>query len=128
MNSLITHGIKITVQTKYDSEGSKPSQGRFIHAYHIVIENLSSKTVQLLKRRWNITSSSGITRIIEGDGVVGQQPILEPFDIHEYTSWCPLTTTLGKMKGAFLMQDIKSHDTFEITVPEFQLIADFVNN
>ena len=128
MHSLITKGIRVTVQTYYDHEVSKPSLGRFIHAYQIKIENLSDRTVKLLSRHWKIYASDGVMREVKGDGVVGKQPVLQMLDVHEYTSWSPLPTPVGKMLGSFTMLDMESNESFEVEVPEFKLIADYINN
>ena len=84
--------------------------------------------MKLLSRHWFIYSSSGEMREVKGDGVIGQQPLLEPFDIHQYESWCPLPSAMGKMSGTYTMLDIETEKTFIVEVPEFKLIADFVNN
>jgi len=128
MPSLITEGIKISVIAKYDERSSKPSLARYIHAYQVTIENLSGQEVQLLSRHWYIYSSSGTVREIEGDGVIGEQPVLAPFDTHTYTSWCPLPSPMGKMHGYYTMIETESKRQFDVEVPEFKLVADFVNN
>lgn len=128
MVSQISQGIKISVTSTYDSSSSKPSQRRYIHAYHVTIENLSEHTVQLITRHWNIYDGRGTVREVSGPGVIGEQPVLASFDIHEYTSWCPLTTPVGKMNGTYGMKNLDTEAEFIVDVPEFKLIADHVHN
>jgi ApaG protein len=128
MQIAITKGIKITVQSVYMPRKSRPAQNSFYHAYKIVIENLSQETVQLMRRHWFICDSNGIKREVEGEGVVGQQPILAPGESHEYSSWCPLMTDVGKMYGTFLMRKDIDNRLFKVVVPEFLLIPPFKNN
>ena len=128
MKTLITQGIKVSVEPFYLPKESFPVQQRYVHAYRITIENRSTHTVQLLRRHWYIHESNGILREVEGDGVVGLQPILEPNEKHQYTSWCPMMTDIGKMYGTFQMQNLVTSDFFDVVVPEFKLIAPFKDN
>jgi ApaG protein len=128
METLTTHGIKISVQPFYLPNESYPAQQKYVHAYHIVIENLSDDTVQLLRRHWYILESNGIRREVQGDGVIGQQPVMNPRERHEYTSWCPLMTDIGKMHGYFVMVRKSDNREFEVQVPEFRLIPPFKLN
>lgn len=128
MEKLITNGIKISVETFYQPSYSNPVEGKFIHAYRITIENLSDLTVQLMRRHWIITDSDGIVREVEGEGVIGRQPVLEPHELHQYVSWCNLHTGLGKMVGAYEMQNIHSGELFQVDIPAFQLVAPFQLN
>lgn len=128
MDTLITNGVKISVETFYQPQYSKPVEMQFIFAYRITIENLSSESVQLLRRHWIITDSTGIRREVEGEGVVGQQPTLGPGEVHQYVSWCHLTTGLGTMHGTYLMQRQFDQQHFQVQIPEFQLAATPVLN
>ena len=128
MNTLITHGIKISVSSKYEKEASNPTLKRYIHSYHIKIENLSNKRVQLLSRYWLITDGDGTKREVKGEGVIGEQPKLYPGDIHSYSSWSPLSFPAGKMKGHYIMKDLDSNEHFQVDIPEFRLIASFKEN
>ena len=123
MENLITNGISISVQPSYQPEYSPPAMNRFVFAYHITIENLSSHTVQLLRRHWYIWDSNGIIREVEGEGVIGQQPILAPGESHEYASWCDLSTGIGKMHGAYLMRRDSDGKEFQVDIPKFEMIA-----
>ena len=123
MISQITKGVRITVRTEFQSGFSRPETRHFLFTYRIMIENRSEYTVQLLKRRWNIFDSNGEHRMVEGDGVVGQQPVLAPNEIYEYESACNLNTDMGKMKGIYEMMRIVDKEKFYVEIPEFKLIA-----
>ena len=97
----------------------------FVFTYKIIIENHSDNTVKLLRRRWNIYDSNGVVREVEGEGVVGQQPVLEPGEIHEYVSGCNLRTNLGKMAGTYLMERVFDGRHFQVVIPEFTLIVPY---
>ncbi len=122
MSTLTTNGIKISVFPVYHKEHSDPAKFKYIFSYQIKIENTSSRTVQLLRRHWFIFDSNGSYREVEGDGVVGKQPILEPGESYEYTSWCPLITPVGRMHGSYLMEETAGQRQFDVKIPEFHLI------
>ncbi|MBA3704556.1 MAG: Co2+/Mg2+ efflux protein ApaG [Bacteroidetes bacterium] len=100
----VTHGIKISVETKFQSEHSVAEQRHFLFSYRITIENKSDYTVQLISRHWDIFDSNSEHSEVDGEGVVGEQPILEPSETFEYESACGLTTDIGKMRGSYLME------------------------
>ena len=122
MATLTTNGITVSVETFYQDEHSRPLEQKFVFAYRITVENHSADTVQLLRRHWYIFDSNGMTREVEGEGVVGQQPVLQPTESHQYTSWCPLMTEMGKMYGTFLLEK-EDGSSFHARIPEFKLIA-----
>lgn len=128
METLITKGIKVSVETFFQNGHSNPAEDRFIHAYRITIENLGLDSVQLLRRHWIIFDSSGEIREVEGEGVIGQQPILEPNGTHQYVSLCNLQTTIGKMYGSYEMLNLSTGKTFDVDIPKFDLIVPFVLN
>ena len=128
INTAITHDITVLAQNQYLPEGTHPAIGEFGFAYCITIENGGAYTVQLLRRHWFITDGSGFLREIEGEGVLGLQPILAPGQVHSYTSWCSLKTDIGKMRGTFQMLRQADGVLFDIAVPEFQLMAPFKGN
>jgi ApaG protein len=123
METLITNGIKITVDPQFEPLHSNALENKYLYSYHIIIENLSEYTVQLLSRHWLIFDSIGLKREVKGDGVIGQQPILQPGQLHEYSSWCPLTTALGRMQGSYLMRRLNDQSTFKVEIPPFALLA-----
>lgn len=128
MLTATTKGIRISVETFYHPNHSRPTEHHFVFAYRITIENNSDFTVQLLRRRWSITDASGNNRIVEGDGVVGQQPIIRSGQSHQYVSWANLNSDIGKMSGTYIMERQIDADLFDVEIPEFQLIAPFKMN
>lgn len=128
MTTQITQGVKVSVITEYQPDYSSPHQFHYVFTYKISIENCSNYTVQLLKRHWFIYDSNGVMREVEGEGVVGQQPILEPGDVHEYVSGCNLKTNIGKMKGTYVMERIMDGKHFEVLIPEFTMIVPYKLN
>jgi len=128
METLITQGIKISVEPFFLPQESIPMQHRYVFAYRITIQNMSSETVQVLRRHWHIIESNGIHREVEGEGIVGEQPVLAPGDSHQYTSWCPLMTDIGKMYGEFQMVRLPERDSFKVQIPEFKLAPPFKMN
>jgi ApaG protein len=125
MVSEVTEGVKVSVVTEYQSDYSNPRQAHFVFTYKVIIENHSDNTIKLLRRHWNIYDSNGIVREVEGEGVVGQQPVLEPGEIHEYVSGCNLRTNLGKMTGSYLMERVLDGRQFKVIIPEFTLIVPY---
>jgi ApaG protein len=126
--SAITHGIEVTVLPQYHEEMSKPSLNKFVHSYQVRITNHSGLDVQLKSRHWIITDANSKVRNVKGDGVIGQQPILEPEQSHQYKSWCPMSTPVGKMSGTYTMVRVVDNSEFEVEIPKFRLIANFKNN
>ena len=97
MDTIITNDIKISVETFFQPGYSQPASAQFVFAYRVSIENLSKDSVQLLRRHWYIKESNGSLREVEGEGVIGKQPIIAPGGMHQYVSWCNLSTSMGKM-------------------------------
>lgn len=125
MVTQITDGVKVSVETMYQSEYSNPAQEHYMFAYKITIENLGDYTVQLMRRHWQIFDSNGSIREVEGEGVVGEQPVIEPGEQHEYVSGCNLKTDIGSMKGTYLMRRLIDNREVEVKIPEFQLVAPY---
>jgi ApaG protein len=123
MVTKITEGVKVSVETIYQPEYSNPVNEHFMFAYRVKIENMGDYTVQLMSRKWSIFDSNGTKRQVEGEGVVGQQPIIEPGENHEYVSGCNLKTDIGTMKGSYEMIRVVDGQKFQVKIPEFQLIA-----
>lgn len=128
MVTSITEGIRVTVEATYQAEFSSPQQHHYVFTYKVNIKNNSSHTIQLMRRKWEIFDAGDATKIVAGDGVVGQQPILEPGQSHEYVSGCNLKSGLGKMRGAYYMEKLFDGKSFEVKIPDFQLIADIFAN
>ena len=115
-----TSDILVSVRPEYLDEQSDPDQGHFAWAYHVTIENQSTRVVQLLSRHWKIADSNGHKQEIIGDGVIGKQPTLKPGDAFEYTSGTPLAAPSGFMSGVFHMIS-EGGTRFDIAVPAFAL-------
>lgn len=128
MDMTTTQGVKVTVTTNYLPDYSSPAQQHYVFAYKINIENNSEFTVKLLRRHWFIHDSNGIVREVEGEGVVGQQPTLEPGESHEYVSGCNLKTGIGKMRGNYLMERLVDGKQISVIIPEFVLIVPYKLN
>lgn len=128
MVTAITEGIKITVENDYQSEYSSPSHMHYVFTYKIRIENCSEYTMQLKRRHWFIHDADNTVKEVEGEGVVGQQPVLEPGQVHEYVSGCNLKTGMGKMYGTYLMERIVDGKKITVTIPEFTLFVPFLLN
>ncbi|MFC3878817.1 Co2+/Mg2+ efflux protein ApaG [Algoriphagus namhaensis] len=128
MVTAITQGIQVSVEVTYQAEFSNPHQHHFVFTYKVTIENKSQHTYQLLSRKWEIFDAAEEVKIIVGDGVVGKQPILEPGEKHSYISGCNLISGLGKMSGSYTMEKLFDGKRIEVQVPEFQLIANFLQN
>lgn len=126
--SQITDGISVSVETFYQPDHSNPLCAEYLFAYHITIENFAGYPIKLLRRKWIITESNGIKRIVEGEGVVGQQPVIAPGKSYQYVSAANLKNDMGKMSGYYEMQNLYTHKKMQISIPEFQLIAPFKMN
>jgi ApaG protein len=124
----VTNGIKVSVQTEYQHQHSSPSQRHFVFTYEITIENNSEYTVQLMRRHWLIYDADGSIREVEGEGVVGQQPVIEPGQKHKYVSGCNLKTGIGKMRGSYLMERLIDGHPINVIVPEFSMLVPFLLN
>ena len=123
MNSIVTKGIEISVNTLYASEHSLPSQGRYFFVYFITITNTNDFSVKLLKRHWDITDAFGTKREVDGEGVVGETPVLEPGESFSYNSGCDLNSDIGKMSGYYTMEKLVDGSQFAVTIPEFQMVV-----
>ena len=128
MNTLISKGVEISVEVFYQPEYSQPVLHEFMFAYRISITNHNQFSVQLLRREWSIFDSSGEHRQVEGEGVVGQQPVIASNENFQYVSGCNLKTEMGKMWGDYEMLDTNSQLKFKVDIPAFQMIAPMKNN
>lgn len=128
MTTAVTEGIKVSVKTEYQSDYSSPLQAHYVFTYRITIENASDYTVHLLRRHWVIYDSIGTVRETGGEGVVGQQPVLEPGEVHEYVSGCNLHSSMGKMVGTYLIERIIDGKQLQVAIPEFTMVVPFKLN
>lgn len=117
-----TRGITVRVSVAYLPEQSEPHRGRWFWAYHIRIENDGPLSVQLLTRHWIITDGRGNRHSVEGEGVVGEQPVIAPGASFDYVSGCPLSTPTGNMQGTYQMVG-EDGEGFDVTIPKFSLTA-----
>ena len=122
---MVTEGIRVSVESFYQEKHSSPDEQRFVHAYRITIRNESNVTVQLLRRHWHIRDSNNILREVEGEGVIGKQPVIAPGEEHTYISWTHLLTDIGKMYGTYTMRREDTEELLDILIPEFTMVAPF---
>jgi ApaG protein len=123
MISKISEGVEITVETFYQMGYSNPLNYEFMFAYQISIYNHNAFSVQLLNRHWNIYDSNGEQREVDGEGVVGEQPILKSGELYSYVSGCNLRTEIGKMQGYYTMENLNNKQHFKVKIPAFDLIV-----
>lgn len=123
MVKTITNDIEISVDVKYWPQQSMPCENHFFFVYFITIENKSEYSVQLTKRHWDIFDSISDFREVDGEGVVGETPILEPGEKFEYNSGCNLNTDMGYMKGYYTMSRLLDNKEFIVDIPKFDLIV-----
>jgi ApaG protein len=124
----ITEGIKIIVETFYQPDYSNVGNNEYMFAYKITIENHNNFPVQLLRRHWHIYDSNGSIKEVEGEGVVGVQPKINPGEFYQYVSGCNLRTDIGKMQGSYLMLNLNTNKHFDVFIPSFNLIVPFKLN
>jgi ApaG protein len=115
-----TRGIVVEVESSFVPDRSDPMRSRWFFAYRIRIANQSDAVVQLVSRHWIITDAHGRVEEVKGPGVVGQQPVLEPGEAFEYTSFCPLATPFGTMRGSYQMTT-QDGSTFNAEIAQFTL-------
>ncbi|MGB1700711.1 MAG: Co2+/Mg2+ efflux protein ApaG [Nannocystaceae bacterium] len=122
-----TRGLKVRVEARYVEDQSAPVEQRWVFAYLVTLINEGDIPTQLIARRWIITNADGETQTVEGPGVIGEQPRLEPGESFTYTSGCPLNTSIGSMRGAFIMRD-DDGTSWEAEVGVFTLSTPFALN
>jgi ApaG protein len=123
-SDMVTNGVRVCVSPEFLSEQSDPTAGVWLHAYHVVIENMGEQPVQLLSRHWVITNARGEVEHVRGPGVVGHQPRLHGGETFQYTSGCPLDTSMGTMHGTFRMVR-EDGVTFDAEIAPFTLSEPF---
>lgn len=123
MISKISEGVTVSVETFFQPEYSNPANSEFMFTYRITLENNNPFPVQLLRRHWYIFDSNAEHREVEGEGVIGIQPIIYPGEKYQYVSGCDLRSEMGKMHGMYFMENIRNKQTFIINIPAFEMIA-----
>jgi ApaG protein len=120
MSSTLTRGILVTVRSQYIPERSSASSRQYAFAYTVTIANRGTVTAQLKSRHWIITDGNGIVQDVQGEGVVGAQPVLHAGEEFEYTSWCIIGTPGGSMRGTYQMVT-GDGDRFDAEIATFRL-------
>ncbi|MCH8558740.1 MAG: Co2+/Mg2+ efflux protein ApaG [Balneolia bacterium] len=121
-----SHDVKIVVKPTYVEDESDVITGKYVFVYFITIENLGSEPVKLLRRHWSIEDSAGETYEVNGDGVVGRQPVIQPGKSHNYNSYCVLKSMSGSMQGHYIMQK-ESGEQIQVSIPRFVLRSHLLN-
>jgi ApaG protein len=124
MYRTLTDGIRITVEPYFLDSESNPAKSRYMWAYTVEVANLAHQPVQLISRYWRIIDGNGQLEEVRGDGVVGEQPVIEPNTAFTYTSGCPLKTPDGTMSGSYIMI-WEEGKAFEAHIPAFALESPF---
>ena len=122
METAITEGLEITVDTNFRSDFSSIPENVYFFNYRITIQNHNNFDVQLLKRDWYIFDSLNDTSFVSGEGVVGEQPLLKPSQNFTYTSGCELQSEIGYMKGFYTFKNLNNGEFFQVFIPKFKLI------
>ena len=123
-----TNKYIISVETTYMADYELQLPYKYFYTYQITIQNVSDQTGQLVSRYWEIKDGSGINEIVNGLGVVGQQPILEPGESFTYTSACPIISSIGQMSGYYTFLNLVDQSTFKVHTPTFELITNYSLN
>ena len=119
----LTNGVRITVRPAFLADRSDPDAAKFAFSYAVRIENVSAMRAHLISRRWHIHDSIGEEMLVEGEGVVGLQPLIAPGGVHEYESFCVLKSPEGYMEGEYFFER-EDGSTFSAMIPRFDLVAD----
>lgn len=119
----ITKGISVTVETKFNERFSDSDKSKYIFEYQVTIENQTDFPIQLMRRHWYIFDSLAGYSEVEGEGVIGEQPVIYPGDSYTYQSFCELITDFGHMRGKYLIERKTDGFRFYVDIPEFELIT-----
>ena len=114
--------------SEYQESVSDPEEDAYVFTYRVIIENLGTEIVKVMRRHWNIIDTAGLRQTVNGDGVVGEQPVIYPGDAYEYGSWCKLTAETGKMWGIYEVRKLSDNSMLDVTIPEFMLIPEYRKN
>ena len=128
MFSTTTFDIKVSVIPEYDIKNSFPSENRFVFKYHVTIENLGDQPVQLLKRKWLIYDVGFGYTEVEGDGVIGLTPEINPGETFKYFSNVVLRSGVGSMSGVYFCINLHNNKNLAIDIPKFNLMAEVLSN
>ena len=125
MSDTTTRGIRIQIHSEHLAD--QDDRETWYFSYHVRISNVGSESAQLVSREWIITDGNGNVQRVQGPGVVGEFPLLEPGEVFEYTSFCPLPTSMGTMHGAYTMRT-RAGEEFPAQIDPFTLAAPGVVN
>lgn len=128
MVTQITKGIKVSVKTSFEGTYFKNHKLHFAFGYEVTIENQGKDSVQLMSRHWDILDSLNNAEVVDGEGVIGKKPVIQPGETYTYNSGCLLASPLGAMKGFFDMINFTTTKKFRVIVPTFRLNAPFAIN
>jgi len=120
-----TQGIRVRVQPRFSLADSDPTVGTFVFSYRISMANEGESAARLLFRHWQIHDAAGDDSTVDGEGVVGEQPLLAPGESHEYSSYCVLRSPVGYMEGYYTFAR-PDGETFRVEVPRFHLYGPLV--
>jgi ApaG protein len=127
LSDAVTNDIRVEVISLYSAENSLPQQDTWVFQYTVRITNQGTSRVQLLSRHWIITDALEHVEEVDGPGVVGEQPVLQPGQSFKYSSWCPIKTPMGMMYGTYQMA-AEDGTQFEIQIAPFGLKAPYTVN
>src|SRR5690242_14461943 len=127
VSEAVTRDIRVEVLSQYSPDNSQPLQDVWVFQYTVRITNQGSDTVQLLSRHWIIVDAYEHTEHVRGPGVVGNQPVLAPGESFQYSSWCPLKTPIGTMRGTYQMVGPEGVQ-FDVEIAPFALRARYTVN
>jgi ApaG protein len=122
LSEAVTQNVSVEVLSQYSAENSRPQQGDWVFQYTVRITNRGTDTVQLISRHWIIVDAADDVNEVKGPGVVGEQPVLAPGQAFQYSSWCPLKTPMGTMRGTYRMVRTNG-EQFDIEIAPFALKA-----
>jgi ApaG protein len=120
MPTAVTEGVRVTVESVYLADRSSPDDDVYAFGYMVTIANEGTHRVQLRRRHWIITDGNGNVEEVEGPGVVGEQPVLDPGEEHRYQSGAVLKTPVGTMEGTYEMHEGEGR-SFQAQIPRFPL-------
>jgi len=124
----VTEGVRVSVEVEYQPDYSSPSQYHYVFTYRVTIENNSNRTIQIMRREWHIQDAAYASREITGEGVIGQQPIIEAGKSHHYVSGCNLKSGFGSMYGTYQVERLVDGKLLNVSIPKFYMIAPFKLN
>jgi len=128
MITQVTKGIKVSIRTSFEGTFFKNYKMHYAFGYTITIENQSKDTVQLVGRHWDILDSLKEPETVDGEGVIGKKPVIQPGKSHTYSSGCLLASPIGAMKGFYNMVSLASTEEFDVEIPVFKFAAPFALN